>query len=212
VEGQSEAASEATEPLGAAEGAALRRASLDRGRKVGLGPGEAYRAMLAGAAGPAVQVEEEETDEEEETSDDVEAELAMLARRRTAPRAAQGLHSQEEDPFQEQRAASPPTRGAAGGGLGAGGGLVGGGGGMGHMANLALSVGGAAQRPPQLAAGRLAHPAAQRLGLQAVGGGAQRQAVGQRQAAGPRTQETDTESQAAGALSGPEEEEEDFWD
>ena len=81
-----------------------------------------------------------------------------------------------------------------------------GGGGMGHMANLALSVGGLGPQgaaKPGLSTGRLAHPAAQRAAMMA--------GVGRQGGSGLKIRDSDTESQAGAELSAPEEEDEDFW-
>ena len=185
--------SEATQPLAPEMKEVLRRASLDRERKVGLGvptallqtaektKTDAYQAMLAGA-----RPTDQQTFTEESTSDDMEAEFAALAKPKSKLHSTGGgFHDEGGDPFAEEtEECSPAPRGrgvslepAATAGLA--------GGGMGHMANLALSVGGgrgfggsglgpAVGRGGLLGGhgglvgGRLAHPAAQKVGMMAV--------------------------------------------
>merc|ERR1719273_1634822 len=122
-----------------------------------------------------------------------------------------GVHDEEADPFAEtEEESSPaPARAREGSYEPAPTGIAGGG--MGHMANLALSVGGGRGGLPGgrggllgghggLVGGRLAHPAAQKVGMMAVGGN-----LGQRSSL--KTQVSDTESQhEAGQVSAPEEE------
>ena len=169
----------------------LRRASLDRERKVGLGvptppvqaaltgvseekTKDAYQAMLAGARPPTTQ----QTFTEESTSDDMEAEFAALAKGKSKLHSTGGgFHDEEGDPFAETEDSSPAAPRARAASLEpATAGLAGGG--MGHMANLALSVGGGrglggsglgpAGSRGGLVGGRLAHPAAQKVGMMAV--------------------------------------------
>ena len=185
--------SEATQPIAPEMKEVLRRASLDRERKVGLGvptppvqgvsSGEktnpAYQAMLAGARPPPT----EQVVTEESTSDDMEAEFAALAKPRSKLHSTGGgFHNEEkDDPFAEEtEESSPAPRAGATAFEPASAGLAGGG--MGHMANLALSVGGGRGLGGTgfggrggllgghggLVGGRLAHPAAQKVGMMAV--------------------------------------------
>ena len=198
--------SDTTEPLAPAAQEVVRRASMDRERKVGLttapppaqpATGDAYQALVAGVANPRHQVllEEEDT-----TSDDVEDEFAVLAKPRQGAfrSAGAGLHDEDEDFFDKKPSKPSPAPRGLSSNFG-GGGVVSGGGGMGHMAGLAMAVGGGRGG---LAGGRLGHPAAQAMAMQA--------AVGMPR--GLKTRDSDTEDGGAN-MSAPEhdEEEEDFW-
>ena len=136
---------------------------------------DAYQAMLAGARPSTQQVVTEES-----TSDDMEAEFAALAKTKSKLHSGGGgVHDEEADPFAEtEEESSPaPARAREGSYEPAPTGIAGGG--MGHMANLALSVGGGRGGLPGgrggllgghggLVGGRLAHPAAQKVGMMAV--------------------------------------------
>ena len=195
VVGDTSDTSEPTQPLAPEAKEVLRRASLDRERKVGLGvptppvqavlaagaaeekvtKTDAYQAMLAGARPSSQQVLTEES-----TSDDMEAEFAALAKTKSKLHSGGGgVHDEEADPFAEtEEESSPaPARAREGSYEPAPTGIAGGG--MGHMANLALSVGGGRGGLPGgrggllgghggLVGGRLAHPAAQKVGMMAV--------------------------------------------
>ena len=147
-----------------------------------MGKTDAYQAMLAGAR-PTTQ----ETFTEESTSDDMEAEFAALAKPKSKLHSTGGgVHDEEGDPFAETEESSPKPRARETSLEPATAGIAGGG--MGHMANLALSVGGGrglgggglgpaggrggllGGHHGGLVGGRLAHPAAQKVGMMAVRG------------------------------------------
>ena len=168
-----------------------RRVSVDRERKSGAyqpaAASKAYQQLVAGSR--SVQSSEEEEEGEEDSSSDS---LELLARPRVhqngfSGQAQGGVHVQDHQHLgepspsgqQQQHQAVRPV--VLVGGLG---GAVGRGGLGGHPVPLGL------------AGGRLGHPAAQRMGLLALG----------------KEEEVQQSRQTAGQLSAPHsEDEDDFW-